>query len=291
MLNILSTLDDGVYLSELNIAGTHDSATAYVAMENTARCQNKTISEQLQMGVRLLDIRLTKKGDEFYLVHSLADCYSDEKKTQRMTFDEVLSVCKNFLKDNPKETLILSIKQDRGIINRWFFPPFYDKYLRNDESSWYLKNKVPTLGECRGKLVLMRRCRVWKSFYKISEGGLNFSFWHDQARKRMTAKKVVLNKKEKALVQDRYGLDPKRKWQCSKNYLDSAVTTETQPAVHFISTSAKTNGTLVGTAEYINEKFMQYNLKAKTGWIICDFPTEELIEKIMMSNIEKSEVL
>ena len=33
-MNILSKLSDDVYLSELNIAGTHDSATAYVAMEN-----------------------------------------------------------------------------------------------------------------------------------------------------------------------------------------------------------------------------------------------------------------
>ena len=290
-MNILTDLRDDIYLSEINIAGTHDSATAWVSMENQARCQDKTIARQLEMGVRFLDIRLTKKGDEFYLVHSLADCYSDKEKTKRMTFGEVLEVCKSFLRDNPKETLILSIKQDRGIINRWFFPPFYDKYIRDDESCWYTGNKVPTLGQCRGKLVLMRRCRVWKSFYKTAEGGLNFSFWPDQKRKRMKAKNVLLSKKEKAVVQDRYCLEPEKKWQCSKHYLDNAVTSNTQLAVHFISTSAKTNGNLVGTAEYINAEFMKYSLKPKTGWIICDFPTEELIEKIMTSNIEKSETI
>ena len=290
-MKVLENLRDDIYLSELNIAGTHDSATAYVAMENTARCQDKTVAEQLAMGVRFLDIRLTQKDGEFYLVHSLADCYSDKEKTKRMTFGEVLEICKGFLRDNPEETLILSIKQDRGIINRWFFPPFYDKYIRGDEKSWYLENRVPTLGECRGKLVLMRRCRVWKSFYKTADGGLNFSFWPDQARKRMTAKKVILNKSERAVVQDRYGLDPKRKWQCVRNYLDTAVTSKNELAVHFISTSAKTDGNLVGTAEYINSEFMKYDLKAKTGWIICDFPTKELIEKIMMSNIEKSETV
>ena len=290
-MNVLGNLRDDIYLSEVNIAGTHDSATAYVAMENQARCQNKTVAEQLAMGVRFLDIRLSEKGGEYYLVHSLADCYSDKEKTKRMTFGEVLEVCRSFLRDNPEETLILSIKQDRGIINRWFFPPFYDKYIRGGEADWYLENRVPTLGECRGKLVLMRRCRVWKNFYKTAEGGLNFSFWPDQARKRMTAKRVILNKNEKAVVQDRYGLDPERKWQCVRNYLDTAVTSENELAVHFISTSAKTDGTLVGTAEYINAEFMKYDLKAKTGWIICDFPTEELIEKIMMSNIEKSETV
>lgn len=290
-MNVLSKISDNVYLSELNIAGTHDSATAYVAMENSARCQDKTIAEQLRMGVRLLDIRLTKKGDEFYLVHAIADCFSDEKKTKRLTFGEVLADCKSFLEENPAETVILSIKQDRGIINRWFFPPFYDKYIRNDDNSWYLKNEVPTLGECRGKLVLMRRCRVWKSFYKTAEGGLNFSFWPDQARRRMKAKRVKLNPDTKAIVQDRYCLSLEPKWGCSENYMNSAVTDKNNLALHYISTSAKTDGTLVGTAEYINKKFMEYPLKKKTGWIFCDFPTNELIKKIMTSNIEKSEEL
>ncbi len=288
-MNILTKLKDDIYISELNIAGTHDSATAYVSLENSARCQDKTIPEQLKMGVRLLDIRLNKKGDEFYLIHSLADCYSDKEKTKKLTFGEVLSWCKGFLKDNPGETLILSIKQDRGIINRWFFPPFYNKYIKGDEASWYLENRVPTLGECRGKLVLMRRCRVWKSFYKTAEGGLNFSFWKDQARKRLTAKRVILNSETEALVQDRYGLDPIHKWQCAEAYLDTAQTSPKRLAVHFISTSVRTEGTLVGTAEYLNGEFMKYPLKEGSGWIFCDFPSKAQIEKIMMSNIEKSE--
>ena len=288
-MNILSQINDEVFLSELNIAGTHDSATAYVSMENMARCQDKTIAEQLKMGVRLLDIRLTKKGNEFYLIHSLADCFSDKEKTKRMTFGEVLADCKSFLKENPDETIIISVKQDRGIINRWFFPTFYDKYISDDEESWYLPNKTPTLGECRGKLVLMRRCRVWKSFYKTAEGGLNFSFWKDQAKKKPKALPLRLNNEYTALIQDRYGLDPKTKWECSKHYLDIAETSREKFALHYISTSAKTNGNLVGTAEYINKEFMQYPLKKGAGWIFCDFPTVEQIKKIMTSNIEKSE--
>lgn len=288
-MNILSQLDDSIYLSEVNIAGTHDSATAYVAMENMARCQDKTIAEQLETGIRLLDIRLSKKGDEFYLVHAIADCYSDQAKTKRLTFDEVLTCCKKFLADNPQETIILSIKQDRGIINRWFFPPFYDKYIKGDESSWYLGDSVPTLGQCRGKLVLMRRCRVWKSFYETAEGGLNFSFWKDQKSKKPKAYPVKLSKESKAIVQDRYCLSPEPKWTCSESYMNCALTDKNNLALHYISTSVKTDGNLVGTAEYLNRKFMEYPLKKKTGWIFCDFPTTELIEKIMTSNIEKSE--
>ncbi|MBQ7295860.1 MAG: phosphatidylinositol-specific phospholipase C domain-containing protein [Clostridia bacterium] len=293
-MNILSLLSDKTYLSELNIAGTHDSATAYVAMENSARCQYTTISEQLTMGVRLLDIRLSKKGEEFYLVHSLADCYSDEEKTKRLSFGEVLNECKAFLTANPKETLILSVKQDRGIMSRGFFPRFYERYIKGDESSWYLENEMPTLGEIRGKIVLMRRCKVWQSYEKKVSCGLDFSYWKDQDRKKMKAETVIL-KAEKdillsALVQDRYCLDPERKWQCIKRYLDCASVSPIKAAIHFLSTSVKTDGSLAPTAEYINEKFFAYNLKPATGWILCDFPTEALIKKIMMSNIEKSDV-
>ncbi len=294
-MNVLSKMSDETYLSEINIAGTHDSATAYVQMENTARCQGLTIAEQLKMGVRLLDIRLSRKGEEFYLVHSLADCYSDKAKTKRLTFGEVLSECKNFLKENHGECLILSIKQDRGIMSRGFFPKFCSKYISGDESAWYLKNEVPTLGDVRGKLVLIRRCRVKAKFRKKHSCGLDFSEWKDQGdKKKTTAERVILHLEKEpiitALVQDRYCLEPDRKWQCAKHYLDAGEVSPIKIALHFLSTSVKTKGSLAPTAEYINKAFMSYDLKKKTGWILCDFPEKELIEKIMISNIEKSDV-
>ena len=55
---ILSRLNDDVYLSTVNLAGTHDSATAFVAMEKMCRCQKLTVSQQLSAGIRLFDIRL-----------------------------------------------------------------------------------------------------------------------------------------------------------------------------------------------------------------------------------------
>lgn len=288
-MNVISLLKDETYISQLNIIGTHDSATAYVDMENTARCQAKTIEEQLKIGVRLLDIRLSKSADNFYLVHALADCYCDENKKKRMTFDEVLTLCKDFLNRNPQEFLILSVKQDRGIMSKGFFPRFYDRYIKGDEAFWYLGGSVPTVGECKGKIVLMRRCKVKKAYKKKVDCGLDFSFWKDQAKNKMTALPVKLNDDTTALVQDRYSLKKEEKWQCCKAYLDAAQTNKNALAVHFISTSSKTDGSLVGTAEYINRKFMSYELKKGSGWILCDFVTEEIAEKIMMSNLEKSE--
>lgn len=293
MTEFFSLAGDDLYLSEMNIPGTHDSATAFVSMENTARCQSQTIENQLSQGIRLLDIRLSKSAKDFYLVHSLADCFADKEKAVRLTFGEVLSVCKAFLRNNPDELIILSIKQDRGIMSKKFFPAFYDRYIKGDEESWFLENQVPTIGQCRGKLVLMRRCKVKRSYEKAFLCGLDFSFWKDQAKKKQKAEKVILSAEKdiliSALVQDRYSLAPKQKWQCARHYLDKAQVSPCLMAVHFISTSVKTEGSLLPTAEYINAEFMKYDLKKKTGWILCDFPERELTEKIIKSNFEMSD--
>lgn len=288
-MNVISNLSDDKLISKVNLLGTHDSATAYVDMPQSARCQDKTIPEQLNLGVRLLDLRLSKSRGDFYLVHALADCYKDSTKKERLNFSEVLHSCKQFLKDNPNEFIILSIKQDRGIMSKSFFPHFYNRYIKGDESSWYLENEVPTIKACRGKMVLMRRCKVRNTFKNKNSCGLDFSIWKDQAKNKMTALPVKLNEKATALVQDRYSLKKEDKWQCAKAYLDTTRVDENNIAVHFISTSAKTNGSLLPTAEYINEKLMAYDLRKETGWILCDFVNEDIAEKIMMSNIEKSE--
>ncbi len=292
---VLSQLDDGIFLSEINLAGTHDSCTAFVSMENMARCQSLTVKEQLKLGIRLFDIRLNRKGDEFYLIHSLADCYSDEKKTKKLTFYEVLSDFREFLKENPSEALVISIKQDRGIMSRNFFPAFYNKYIKGNEDEWYLKNENPTLGLCRGKMILMRRCKVWRKYRKSVEAGLDFSFWKDQgSNKKTKTEKTVLcvgsasvePRVLEAEIQDRYSLDCKRKWfQSAKPFLDICETSKDKFCLHFISTSYRKKGeTLVETAEEMNGYFKEYELKKGNGWVFIDFPDRDIVEKINSSN-------
>ncbi len=282
MKKLFSALPDGVYLSEVNVPGTHDSCTAFCTMENMSRCQSLTVKEQLAIGVRLFDIRLYKSGNTFYLCHSLADCFCESEKKNKLTFDTVLDHLRAFLKEYPDETLIVSIKQDRGIMNRFFFPAFYERYVKGNEKEWYLKNEIPTLGDCRGKMVLMRRCKVFPWWKKDKDCGLDFSHWKDQGSKRKEKiYPVILNKKQKALVQDRYGLAPVRKWEkCERPFLDSCLCDKDNIAVHFISTAYRyKNENLTKTAEEINSLFKAYGLKEGKGWFLFDFPDEEIMEK------------
>ncbi len=294
---VLSQLDDGIYLSEINLAGTHDSCTAFVSMENMARCQSLTVKEQLKLGIRLFDIRLNRRGNEFYLIHSLADCYSDEAKTKKLTFSEVLSDFREFLEENPREALVVSIKQDRGIMSRNFFPAFYNKYIKGNEAEWCLKNENPTLGSCRGKTVLMRRCRVRKKFENSVDAGLDFSRWKDQGSSRKTkTEKTVLSVDSASIepivleaeIQDRYSLDCRKKWfLCAKPFLDRCEASEDKFCLHFISTSYRKKGeTLAETAKEMNGYFKEYELRKDKaqGWFFLDFPDREIIEKINCSN-------
>lgn len=288
---ILSRLNDDVYLSTVNFAGTHDSATAYVDMEKMCRCQSLTVAEQLRIGVRLFDIRLYRRGGEFYLCHAIADCFEDAKKTKKLSFDTLLSLFIGFLEENPRETLILSIKLDRGIQNKAFFSAFYKRYIAGNEEKWYLKNENPVLSECRGKLVLMRRCKRRRSFLQRESCGIDFSFWKDQdSRKRTHPLPLRRTAGYRAMIQDRYGLHFERKWKsCILPFLNSCETSEKAFAVHFLSTARREKGTdLTQSADYINCEFMKYPLRRGTGWIFTDFADEKIISKIMNSNTEET---
>ncbi len=289
---ILSRLNDDIYLSMLNLAGTHDSATAYVAMEKMCRCQSLTVEEQLRIGIRLFDIRLHKKGGDFFLVHSLADCFTDESKTEKLSFDSLLELFYAFLKDNPRETLVLSIKQDRGIQNRGFFTAFFEKYITDNENKWCLKNENPLLSECRGKIVLMRRCKRRRSFRERGSCGLDFSYWKDQdSKKKFHPLPLMRTVSFEAMIQDRYGLSYENKWEkCAKPFLDSCRTSGTDFAVHFISTAYREKGAdLKKGADEINGKFKAYPLRKGVGWILVDFADKEICDKIMLSNGEITE--
>lgn len=286
---VLSALPDGAWLSEVNLVGTHDSATAYCAFQKRAQCQNLTFREQLALGVRLLDIRLYRRGRHFYLVHAVADCYRDDSKREKLQFDEVLAACKSFLRENPRETLVLSIKQDRGHFETAFFEKFYHTYIEKDENLWYLENRVPRLSECCGKIVLMRRCKRASDFRTAQNCGLDFSVWENQNSKTETAPcEVSLSGTCTATVQDRYRLPPDVKWaESAKPFLDSCHPSPRQICVHFLSTCGG-EGIPCANAPTVNAAFADYPLceTHAQGWFFLDFPTEDLCKKIMLSNLE-----
>lgn len=146
----MGALEDGKYLYELSIPGTHDSAALVETARGTAKCQRLNLAEQLAAGIRYLDIRCRHINNAFAIHHGPV--------YQELNFGDVLASVRSFLSSNPTETVIMSIKQEYDPeSNTRSFAETFTTYVNQDPALWYLGNSVPNLGEVRGKIVLLRR--------------------------------------------------------------------------------------------------------------------------------------
>lgn len=174
----MSVIRDDTRLTEITIPGTHDSCArkfhnedAFGVMSGISKCQNLTITEQLNAGIRFLDIRceVDASSHSVKTVHGSTDCWNgDDYYYLDYVFNDVYS----FLDAHPSETVLISIKEDdgnngvphftnaiyeyihgyRSNDNRYFYG---ESYNYNDR--WYLGKSVPTLADVRGKCVLFNR--------------------------------------------------------------------------------------------------------------------------------------
>ena len=146
----MAAQDDATSLAALSIPGTHDTGARFEPAPGLAKTQELTIREQLDAGVRYLDIRCRHFEDGFLIYHGSID--------QNQSYDEVLATLDAFLDAHPTETIIASVKEEslpQG--NTRTFAATFDDYLFRDPARWYTGDRVPALGDVRGKIVLLRR--------------------------------------------------------------------------------------------------------------------------------------
>lgn len=287
----MKNIPDKIFLSEINIPGTHNSATRFVQASYFSCCQKASIFEQLCMGVRFLDLRVEKDGNSLRLVHSMSKCRKTVSDKEFLMLDDVLSECKIFLKANPTEALIISIKCDHGDTSENTFDVLFENYLNND--FWYKENRIPQLYEVRGKAVLFNRFAIdtENEIYNDSNTGLNFSGWQDQGKylgkTHLTSVMVRRDEKqgEAVYIQDWYKLSPKNKWQ--KAVLP---TLNNPPCKYGVFISFFSCGNILHNpkrcAKYINKRFLKTELlpTRKYGWLLFDFVTEKICRKVIITN-------
>ena len=162
----MNYIPDYASISQINVPGSHDAATCGVKLIGAHHwlvTQSETVKDQLDFGVRLLDIRIdaSNQKDDMVICHGPADCY--RSMLSRYYYSDLLSDCKSFLDKNPTETVLMSVQQETD--NRESHQDKYDKlwnrYLEqfeNDERIIYLTKDsvIPLLGECRGKIVIFK---------------------------------------------------------------------------------------------------------------------------------------
>lgn len=275
---------------EYNLAGTHDSVTQYVQFSYITRCQNMNIYDQLCIGIRMLDIRVKNDGERLKMVHAFARVFNTPNHFGRqMDLADVLNHCYRFLAENPSETIVFQFKNDSGKEYEKSFDNLFYTYIKGNENKWFLENRIPALDEARGKIILIRRCKMEnrKEFTPLNTG-IDFSHWTEQPE-------VVPNplpletegeNSVKFIILDRYMYKPVPRWSdCVKPFLDQAKPFSGEYVLNYLSTAGGLKGPR-RNAKYINAQFLNYPLNKENyyGIICCDFPTEELTRKIIETN-------
>lgn len=272
--NWMKSIGNDKLLSQINIPATHDSATKYCDLSLFSSCQSYTISEQLYMGVRVFDIRV----DGIKIVHSFCKCKKSRFGKQLQLVD-IISDMLLFLRENPTETIVMMFKMDAGEDSARCFEMLFKLFIENNEKSFFTENRVPSLGEVRGKICIVRRTDSLRE-----NCGLDFSKMPDQGQKEKVTPEVFSpNGEDYVLVQDRYNLSRKNKW---KKAVKPLLDNEQEGFVfNFLSTAGfpvipRYN------AEYINKEFMSFSLEKgkKYGVLFFDFITPHITEKIIDTN-------
>ena len=150
---------DETPLSALSIPGTHNSPTCHKALPSV-RCQAKCPPEQLDNGIRFFDIRVQPEEPEdpskdgLILVHSVFPI----SLTGNKYFKDLLKEVYAFLDRNPSETLVMSVKREgTGNATDEQLSRIMRDHYAGDVNRWFTAPRIPTLGEARGKIVLIRR--------------------------------------------------------------------------------------------------------------------------------------
>lgn len=167
----MSNLNWTKKINRLTIPGTHDSGSMfYILGHDYDRCQDKTYLEQLNSGIRFLDVRLrylrSENGRLNFSVHhsstfqqSYFDAESDYSNDPN-TKNFVLQDCIAFLNANPSETIIMCIKQEYDKVDNMTFEEGLRMILQKDRREqmyFWVENWIPTLEEARGRIVLVNR--------------------------------------------------------------------------------------------------------------------------------------
>lgn len=257
----MAALPDATPLAAMSIPATHDTMALYGG--DLAQTQSLKLADQLNAGVRGLDIRLRHIGDAFAIHHGVV--------YQRANFNDVLNATTAFLRANPSETVLMRVKEEHTPEgNTRPFEATFAAY-RNDpaySAFFWAGNQPPTLGAARGKIVLLDNI---PGDFGIPWSSLN--------------------------IQDDYEVptifDIDDKWDKARRHFEA---TEAGPLdqlyVNFLSGSsvgAFPNAVAGGTMGLTGVNHFAYDYLAgptvnRAGLVMMDFPGRDLIDIIIQRN-------
>ncbi len=263
-------IPDYTDIIDVNIPGTHDSATRFCQFPLISRCQYKSISSQLAIGVRALDLRVDGEN----MVHSFSKCKTSSDKL--LTIYRVIDDIYCFLEENPTETVIVLFKNDGKNSGEKCLEILVEDIINKNKDKWYLENRFPTLGEVRGKIILANRIN--------SSVGLDFSKMPYQGNSKTgEAEAFLVCNGKNAVIQDYCCLMTSAKWNAVFSVLENDF--KKSCVLNYLSTSGFPFIPKINAGK-INEQFKSYKLinRKRYGIIMADFIDTKLSKMIVYSN-------
>ena len=259
----MKSLSDSTRLSAIAMPGTHDTcATRNGISFGFAKCQSWKLEDQLRAGIRFLDIRCKHLENEFHIYHGSID--------QKTTFREVMQVCRDFLKSNPSECIVMSVKEEgAGRGNRRSFQETFAEETQANQSLLVLGSEIPSLGKVRGKIVLVDRV-----------GSLRGFPWSRLVKQDDYQAEI---EKKKNLIRDTYAKavqDRGQQWfinYCSGTLPKELIT----PKKYAVQTN-------IVALELLKKDAAKGRAR---GILVYDFPSEALIQATIDANRRKSKKL
>lgn len=189
-LNWMKGIPGTVYLSQVNLPGSHDTGAMAVVQDmnstldnlSVTKCQKLYYEEQLATGVRSFDVRCNATSSsqnvfDVKIVHgsSAIQCY--DRYGKELTLGEILDISKLFLSKHPSETIVMLVKPDAG--THPDLARTLKAYIEENPNLFWQDDSVPTLREVRGKIVLLRRFLTTSENISLAFGP-DLTLWDDQ---------------------------------------------------------------------------------------------------------------
>ncbi|HZR40064.1 MAG TPA: phosphatidylinositol-specific phospholipase C domain-containing protein, partial [Ktedonobacteraceae bacterium] len=305
--NWMSKLRGNTLLSQFTIPGTHDSCARKPVPY--AQCQTLSLTDQLNKGIRFLDIRCRHIDNSFAIHHG--EVFQD-----MMFGNDVRDVCISFLQAHPGECIVMSVKEEyKATNNTQSFQATFNSYLQGKQQYWYLGDQIPSLDAVRGKIVLIRRFSTDPS---QPVEGIDASNWPDNQTFTITnntsSGPVVLQVQDEYEVSSPYQISDKAKktinfvqkaagmyntdWYLNfaSGSSSKGLASPAQVALGVVSTldgwtgglSSAIGVSVVGVNKLLSDALDQYlktgSRKVRLGTIIMDYPDDTLIRKIISVN-------
>lgn len=158
-----------------------------------------------------------------------------------------------------------------------FYTGLYKKYIEPDADFWYIQNDyVPTLDECRGKIVVLRYNSVDDELFDNTNSGISFQgypYINNYKTEDFRFTQIYMTKPEDETqeepeshtglyVQDSFRFAPDKKWKA----VSSLLSLEHKLWYYSVCvTSSSANGSPYYNALIINSKLMEYPLAKGTN--------------------------